>query len=141
MMMDHLSVFFKAIETDPRISTTHIGIYASLLKLWQCAGFVNPIRLFCHEIKPVAKINSSTTYHRCVKDLHDFGYIRYVPSFKRNQGSEIYFVLKNEVENMEVNNGGDHETGFDAIQGRPDQGAAGDDTKAYRKARRTGTMG
>jgi len=93
LSIDHLSLFFKAIAADPRISTTHIGIYASLLQIWQDSGFTDPLRLFSNEVKPIAKINSSTTYHRCIKDLHDFGYIHYEASFKRNQGSEIRFIL------------------------------------------------
>jgi len=31
------------------------------------------------------------TYHKCVKDLNAYGYIRYEPSFNKNKGSKIYF--------------------------------------------------
>jgi len=92
--MEHLSMFFKAISADPRISTTHIGIYASLLEIWRAYNFVNPIRIFSSEVIPIAKLNSNTTYYRCMRDLHDFGYIRYHPSYKRTQGSQIHFLLR-----------------------------------------------
>ena len=88
-----LSDFFNAIAGDPRISITHIGIYAALLQYWKEHGFQNPVHAFSYEIMQIAKISASTTYHKCVKDLNDYGYIRYVPSFKRNQGSKVYLLV------------------------------------------------
>jgi hypothetical protein len=86
-----LSDFFSAIENDPRISITHIGIYAALLQYWQEQRFINPVQVFSYEIMHIAKISASATYHKSIRDLNDFGYIRYEPSFKRNQGSKVYF--------------------------------------------------
>ncbi|WP_423147788.1 hypothetical protein [Rubrolithibacter danxiaensis] len=88
-----LSDFFSAIAKDPRISITHIGIYAALLQYWQEHDFENPVYAFSHEIMRIAKISASTTYHKCIRDLSDFGYIKYVPSFKRNQGSRLYLPV------------------------------------------------
>lgn len=86
-----LSDFFSAIEKDARISSTHIGIYAALLQYRKGKGFFNPIVVFSHEIMRIAKISSPATYLKCVRDLSDFGYIRYEPSFNKNRGSKIYF--------------------------------------------------
>lgn len=86
-----LSDFFSAISNDGRISITHIGIYAALLQYRIASGFTNPIQVFGHEIMKIAKISAPITYHKCVKELSAYGYIHYVPSFKRNQASKIYF--------------------------------------------------
>lgn len=86
-----LSDFFLAIENDPRISITHIGIYAALLQYWSERQFENPIHVFSYEIMKIAKISASATYHKSVRDLSSYGYIRYEPSFKRNRGSRVYF--------------------------------------------------
>ncbi|WP_413998143.1 hypothetical protein ACMDB5_10120 [Flavobacterium sp. W1B] len=86
-----LSEFFSAIEKDYRISITHIGIYAALLQYRTDKGFTNPIQVFSYEIMHIAKISAAATYHKCVRELNEYGYIRYEPSFKRNQGSRIYF--------------------------------------------------
>jgi hypothetical protein len=48
--------------------------------------------VFSNEIMPIAKISSPATYLKCVRDLSDFGYIRYEPSFNKNKGSKIYFL-------------------------------------------------
>jgi hypothetical protein len=85
--------FFEAIVRDARIGITHIGIYAALVQYWQAKGFPNPIRAYAHEIMPLAKISASTTYHKCIRDLHDFGYILYEPSYKRNERSSIYLKM------------------------------------------------
>ena len=87
-----LSRFFAAIAQDPRISITHIGMYAALVQCWQEHGFENPITVFRYELMPLAKISGKSTYHKLIKDLSDFGYIRYSPSRRRNQGSKIYFL-------------------------------------------------
>lgn len=97
--MDRLtcfSTFFGAIKSDARISITHIGIYAALLQYRIENGFANPIQVFSHEIMRLAKISAAMTYHKCVRDLSDYGYIRYEPSFNRKKGSKIYFVERSD---------------------------------------------
>ena len=88
-----LSDFFNAIAGDPRISITHIGIYAALLQYWSEHHFENPVQVFSYEIMQIAKISASTTYHKSIRDLNSYGYIRYEPSFKRNKGSKVYFNM------------------------------------------------
>nr|WP_082564353.1 hypothetical protein [Flavobacterium sp. Root420] len=83
--------FFAAVERDQRISNTHLGIFASLLQYSLCGGFINPIKVFSYQIASMAKI-SETTYFRCIKELSDYGYLRYEPSYKHNKPSCIYFL-------------------------------------------------
>lgn len=92
-----LSDFFLAIEKDFRISSTHIAIYAALLQYRVGKGFINPIEVFRHEITPLAKISSAYTYHKCIKDLNDYGYLSYEPSVKKTKGSRIYFIELNGI--------------------------------------------
>lgn len=87
-----LSVFFNAIAGDARISITHIGVYAALLEQWRRQCFENPVIAFSHEIMLLAKISTKTTYCRIVRELSDYGYIRYESSLKRNKGSRIFIV-------------------------------------------------
>ena len=85
-----LSDFFTAISKDYRISITHIGIYAALLQYWDEHDCESPIQVFSYEIMTLAKISGSATYHKCIKELNEYGYIKYLPSYKRNEGSKIY---------------------------------------------------
>src|SRR4051812_46308301 len=87
-----LSQFFSAIEKDYRISSTHIGIFAALLIYRLDKGFINPIDVVGQEIMRIAKISSPTTYHKCIRELNEYGYIIYKPSFKKSVTSKIYFI-------------------------------------------------
>nr|WP_244860269.1 helix-turn-helix domain-containing protein [Flavobacterium psychroterrae] len=84
--------FFSAIEKDFRISSTHIAIYAALLRFREDKGFINPIFTNSEEIKTIAKISSPKTYFKCIKELNEYGYLVYMPTSKRNQKSKIYFL-------------------------------------------------
>jgi hypothetical protein len=86
-----LSDFFLAIEKDFRIGTTHIAIYAALLQYRAGKGFINPIKVFKREVTPIARISSAHTYYKCVRELSEYGYIKYEPSLRKTQGSKIYF--------------------------------------------------
>ena len=86
-----LSDFFSAIENDPRISITHIGIYAALLQYWSEHHFENPVHVFSYDIMRIAKISASTTFHKVIIELSEYGYIKYTPSYNRKRGSKVYF--------------------------------------------------
>jgi hypothetical protein len=97
--LEPLSKFFAAIENDSRISITHIGIYAALLQYWQMQGFQFPIHAHSREIMQLAKISARSTYRKIMKDLNDYGYIKYKASFKRNHGSNIFILADSASKN------------------------------------------
>ena len=86
-----LTDFFSAIEKDGRIGTAHIALYAALLQFRSAKGFANPVEVFRRELAPTAKISSACTYHKCLRELDEYGYLRYEPSFKKTRASRIYF--------------------------------------------------
>ena len=87
-----ISVFFSNIEKDQRITLPHIGLYAALLYVRILRGLINPIHVYSREVMEIAKLYAPSTYHRYIKQLDEYGYIRYEPSFKKNQASKIYFL-------------------------------------------------
>ncbi|CAA9197282.1 hypothetical protein FLA105534_01555 [Flavobacterium bizetiae] len=89
---DSLSVFFAATEKDLRIGSIHLGLFAALLRYYSICGFVNPIKAYSYQIMPLAKISARTTYHRHIRELSQYGYIRYEASFKKNKPSCIYLL-------------------------------------------------
>ena len=92
--LQSLSEFFAAIENDPRISITHIGIYAAVLQYWKKHDYNNPVQVHCREIMELAKISARATYFKVIKDLNEYGYIKYEPSYKRNQPSKVYIAFE-----------------------------------------------
>lgn len=80
------------IADDPRIYSAHISIYVSLWKLWVENGYQNPVSFFCQDAKSLSKISSDTTFHKRIRELHDYGYIEYLPSCNHYEGSRVNFI-------------------------------------------------
>lgn len=86
----HLSGFFEKVAKDKALNPTHVSLYVSLFQFWNRSRFINPISITREEIMRISKISSFTTYHRCLKALHEHGYIKYEPSFNPYKGSHVY---------------------------------------------------
>ena len=91
--MQRLIDFFDRIRDDARITTAHISLYTALWKLRKDKENMEPLYIFSHEVMPVCKISSYSTYHKTIRQLHEFGYINYVPSFNHFTGSVIEFTV------------------------------------------------
>ena len=87
-----LSCFFQAIENDPRIGVSHISLYCALLQYGVAQGTFTPMTVVGAEVMKIAKISGLGTYHRCIKDLNSYGYIRYVPSYNHRKKSKVYLL-------------------------------------------------
>lgn len=90
--MQHLNGFFSQILYNNRLSPTHISMYMSLFQLWTINRFKNQFRIVREEVMKVSKIKSVATYHKCLTDLHNLGYIIYEPSFNPYKGSLVSIV-------------------------------------------------
>src|SRR4051812_37226667 len=73
--------FFKAIREDPRIGPAHISLFMAIIQQWNSNNCRNPVAVFSYELMCLAKISGIATYHRSIRELNDFGYIKYQPSF------------------------------------------------------------
>lgn len=84
--------FFSMIQTDPRISIAHIGLYVTLVMIWRKQGANGPIEVFSWQTMHLAKISSRATYMRLIHDLHDFKYLCYEPSRYKRKASKIMLI-------------------------------------------------
>jgi len=85
-----LSEFFKKAAKDPRIGIRHIGLFVALFQMSAERGFDGPLVIFSTQAMQVAKILSTSTYHRLMRELDKYGYITYKRSFYKGRGSSIY---------------------------------------------------
>ena len=88
----HLTGFFDLVVQDERLNPTHISLYIALFQYWNVNRFKNPISISRSEIMRVSKISAKATYHKCMRDLHQFGYVRYDPSYNPFRGSLVHLV-------------------------------------------------
>jgi hypothetical protein len=86
----HLNNFFVAIQNDPRINPIHISLFMAILHYWNGNQCKNPISVFSRDLMQLAKISGTATYHRSIRELDEYGYIKYVPSYNHFLGSLIY---------------------------------------------------
>ncbi|MBO0340219.1 hypothetical protein [Flagellimonas profundi] len=85
----HLNGVFGQFVKDGRLNPTHISLYVALFQLWNNSFFKDSFYINRAEVMGYAKIGSKSTYHRCIKELSHWGYIRYEPSHNPFKGSRI----------------------------------------------------
>ena len=85
-----LSGFFQKVAVDNRLNPTHVSLYMAVFQFWNAERFRNPVTISRQELMRISKISAKATYHKCIKDLHNFGYIQYIPSYNPFKGSLVY---------------------------------------------------
>ena len=87
-----LTAFYSAIHDDNRIGATHISLYMALFQFYNLNKFRNPVNITRAALMEIAKISGLGTYHKCIKDLVEFGYIKYNPSYNPAISSQVYLL-------------------------------------------------
>ncbi len=93
----HLANFFDRSLNDPSIKPTHISLFMSLFQFWCANRFINPINIHRAEVMSLSKIASIATYHKCIRELHDKGYITYQPSQNPFKSSMVFIILMDNI--------------------------------------------
>jgi hypothetical protein len=65
-------------------------MYLALFLIWNHNRFQNPLSINRSEVMKISKIGARATYHKCMTELHQWGYLKYVPSHNPLKGSLIY---------------------------------------------------
>lgn len=81
----------KRMGADNRLLTSHISLITAMFVCWEHSGFVIPFQITRRKLMAYSRIGSIATYHRCISDLDEFGYIRYQPSYHPLRGSLIWW--------------------------------------------------
>lgn len=89
----HLNATFKKFNRDERIKQGHITLYLAFFQKWNREFFKKTITVNRTSIMERAKFKSKTTYHNYLKDLNNWGYLNYFPSFHPARGSKISLFI------------------------------------------------
>ncbi|MBL7704614.1 MAG: hypothetical protein JNM21_03595 [Taibaiella sp.] len=87
---DLLNRFFNRVQNDPRIGFSHIALFTAMVQMSQ-DNF--SISFYGKELRQLAKIGSSRTYFKLLKDLYECRYIRYIKGANRWQRSSVLFLI------------------------------------------------
>lgn len=89
----HLNAVFQQFLLDSRLNPTHISLYMALFQFWNINRFPEVFHINREEIMSLAKIGGIATYHKCLKNLHDWKYLCYLPSYNPFKGSRIKMFI------------------------------------------------
>ncbi len=78
------------VKEDPRIGPSHISLYLAIVNCCSEQDLQLPVSVFSKNLMKQAKISATGTYHRCMRDLMDSGYINYIPSYNPVLGSLVF---------------------------------------------------
>lgn len=84
-----LNHFLNKAKKDVRLLPSHISIYVAVVSLWSNSNIKNVFRIIRKDIMVLSHINSIATYHKCIRQLEDFGYIKYRSSYNSYEGCTI----------------------------------------------------
>lgn len=89
---DYQRCFYQKAGMDNRLSPAHISLYFALLHE---AGhtLALPFYLRRENLMQKAKICSPVTLNKCLRGLHEYGYIDYRPSFVPGQSMAMLIEI------------------------------------------------
>jgi hypothetical protein len=82
--------FMDLAREDPRIGPSHISLFVAIIQSCKKQDCQIPVYIFSRDLMKQAKISSCGTYHKCMRDLKEHGYIKYIPSSNPVLGSLVY---------------------------------------------------
>ncbi|QKJ32824.1 hypothetical protein HQ865_24730 [Mucilaginibacter mali] len=84
---------FKKLAADQRITTWHTALCLSLYYLWTEHGTGKQVQVSRSSLMKLTHIRSIVTYHKCIAQLQEYGYIHYQPSYHPKQGSRVTLLF------------------------------------------------
>lgn len=80
-------------KKDRNLYPSHLSLLLAIYYEWQNGNFRNPISITRKALMFTSKIKSIATYHKCIKDLNNSGYLLYKPSYNP-MGSYIHWPVE-----------------------------------------------
>ena len=84
--------FYSHVVQEATIGSSHISLYMALYQLWSRNNWDLPIFIKRNDVMRLAKIGSSATYHKCLKQLIEVGCVAYEPNPNPAQKSKVYMI-------------------------------------------------
>lgn len=83
--------FIKQSEAKRSILPSHISLFTAMVICCQKQGQKSPFRITRRELMSLSAIRSFNTYHKCLRELVNQGWIDYNPSYNTITASQISF--------------------------------------------------
>ena len=87
-----LNLFFESTSGRSTITAHDISLFASIYSVYQANFYSTEFHTSRRSLMLKRKIRSKATYHKCLKDLIESGYIIYKPSYHPIDGSIMTII-------------------------------------------------
>jgi len=84
--------FLLAVSKDNRLTVWHMAALFGIIQLSAGNDIKAPIYISRKKVMELSHINNFVTYHKCIKELQQLGYIEYFPSYHPAIGSKVYIL-------------------------------------------------
>ena len=89
-----LSGYFERIALEERFYSTHISLLMALFYYSDSNVPEMSFQVSRPKLMRFSRIRSIATYHKNIKDLVDYGYIEYTPSWHPQRGSQVRLIVE-----------------------------------------------
>lgn len=95
MEMGSFREYLFMMARDKRLTVWHISVLFAIMQLsTQDDVFGSTIFISRSKVMRLARIKSAMTYHKCMGQLQQYGYIFYMPSYHPGEGSRVHLLKK-----------------------------------------------
>ena len=90
MNEDILNRFLMSVSENPKILASHISLFSAILCCKE--SHHNVFNVSRSRLMEMSKLRSTATYHKCLKDLVELGFLEYSPSYNPYRGSKVKLI-------------------------------------------------
>lgn len=87
--LQQLTRYINRMVSDTRLKPVHLSLSIALCHGWIASQFQRSHRVSRRVLMKASRIRSKSTYHKALKDLQAFGYLKYFPSYHPRKASEV----------------------------------------------------
>ena len=91
--LEQLITFIHKLTSDIRLKPSHLSLCLALCHAWMRSNFQNIFQVSRSKLMAASRIQSRATYHKVMKELQAFGYVKYTPSYHPVKGSSVGLVI------------------------------------------------
>jgi DNA-binding MarR family transcriptional regulator len=85
--------YVSLMSRDHKIKVTHMAMIIAIIQIGGISGLSRVVKISRKKVMEASHIKSTATYHKHLKDLEKFGYVKYEPSYHPLYGSSIILEL------------------------------------------------
>lgn len=93
--LQQLTHFINKVVSDNRLKPVHISLSLALCHTWIACRFQRSYRVSRNALMKTSRIRSRATYHKVIRELQGFGYLKYFPSYHPVKASEVELLNDN----------------------------------------------